>query len=72
MPHTPHSGQLTKLAALNATVVSAQNTLTLAQANVAAATANVQASIAAVKQYERFIYGNGQRPNVIDEGADNI
>jgi hypothetical protein len=69
MAHTPTSGQLSKLATLQATVATATTTLAAAHVTLNSAAKSLQAAQDAAKQYETYIYGNSAMPGTVDGGS---
>jgi hypothetical protein len=67
--HTPTSAQNSKLATLQATLVSAQASYNANVAALATAATALKAAQENVKNYEAYIYGGTQLPNVVDGGS---
>ena len=68
MPHTPTSGQISKLVTLKATVTSTAATLASAQTSLAAAQTAYNNAVNALKQYEAYMYGSTPQVGTIDGG----
>lgn len=67
-PHTPTSGQITKLNALKAAVTAASATVTADQATLATDQAALAAAQKAMIAYEGYVYG-GNPVGALDIGT---